>query len=127
MKHYLILSLLAGLTLTAHAVLPITNHAKANPVAPPVVDKIKPLLKVSTKIPMLTTKAQLIVKGTASDASGIGYVGCRFGGRFFKYAVGTTNWQVDLPLKKGKNTLIFVARDRLGNTKLTRAYKITRK
>ncbi len=27
MKHYLILSLLAGLTLTAHAALPITNHA----------------------------------------------------------------------------------------------------
>lgn len=35
MKYYLILSLLAGLTLTTHAALPITNHAKANPVAPP--------------------------------------------------------------------------------------------
>jgi hypothetical protein len=96
-------------------------------IVPPVVDRTVPLLVLSSKIPKLVTKAQLILKGTASDASGIKSVQYRLGTAAFKTATGTTAWQIKLPLKKGKNALALRATDTTGNVSVSRILKITRK
>jgi sugar lactone lactonase YvrE len=101
--------------------------APAPVVIPPVVDKTAPLLALSTKIPKLVTKPQLLLKGTASDASGIKSVQYRLGKAAFKTAKGTTTWQIKLPLKKGKNTLTLLATDTVGNVSPSKLIKITRK
>jgi hypothetical protein len=82
---------------------------------------------LSTKIPKLFTKPQLLLKGTASDASGIKSVQYRLGKAPFKTAKGTTTWQIKLPLKKGKNTLTLLATDTAGNVSPRKLIKITRK
>jgi DNA-binding beta-propeller fold protein YncE len=99
------------------------------PVVPPVVviDKTAPLLVLSTKIPKLVTKPQLLLKGTASDASGIKSVQYRLGSAAFKTATGTTAWQIKLPLKKGKNTVTLTATDTAGNISQSKLIKINRK
>jgi DNA-binding beta-propeller fold protein YncE len=96
-------------------------------IVPPVVDKTAPLLALSTKIPKLVTKPQLLLKGTASDASGIKSVQYRLGKAAFKTAKGTTTWQIKLPLKKGKNSLTLLATDTAGNVSQSKLIKITRK
>lgn len=96
-------------------------------VVPPAVDKTAPLLVLSSKIPKLVTKAQLLLKGSVSDASGIKSVQYRLGTAAFKIATGTVNWQIKLPLKKGKNTLTIVATDNVRNVSTSRIFKITRK
>jgi sugar lactone lactonase YvrE len=96
-------------------------------VVPPAVDKTAPLLVLSSKIPKLVTKAQLLLKGSASDASGIKSVQYRLGTAAFKIATGTVNWQIKLPLRKGKNTLTIIATDNVGNISTSRILKITRK
>jgi sugar lactone lactonase YvrE len=98
-------------------------------IVPPVVvvDKTAPLLVLSTKIPKLVTKPQLLLKGTASDASGIKSVQYRLGKAALKTAKGTTTWQIKLPLKKGKNTLTLLATDTAGNVSLNKVIKINRK
>jgi sugar lactone lactonase YvrE len=103
--------------------------APAPVVIPPVVviDKTAPLLVLSTKIPKLVTKPQLLLKGTASDASGIKSVQYRLGKAPFKTAKGTTTWQIKLPLKKGKNTVTLLATDTAGNVSPSKRIKITRK
>jgi sugar lactone lactonase YvrE len=103
--------------------------APAPVVVPPVVviDKTAPLLVLSTKIPKLVTKPQLLLKGTASDASGIKSVQYRLGKAALKTAKGTTTWQIKLPLNKGKNTLTLLATDTTGNVSLNKVIKITRK
>jgi sugar lactone lactonase YvrE len=99
------------------------------PVVPPVVvaDKTAPLLVLSTKVPKLVTKPQIILKGTASDASGIKSVQYRIGKSAFKAATGTTQWQLKAKLKKGKNTLTLTATDTAGNVSLNKVIKINRK
>ena len=99
------------------------------PIVPPVVvvDKTAPLLVLSTKIPKLVTKPQLLLKGTASDASGIKSVQYRLGKSPLKLATGTTNWSFKLPLKKGLNAVTLTATDTAGNVSVNKVIKIKRK
>lgn len=98
------------------------------PVIPPVVvDRTAPLLLVSIKPPKTTTKASVVLKGTASDASGIKSVQYRLGRAPFKPAKGTTNWSFKLPLKKGLNTLTLTATDTAKNVSASKVFKIKRK
>ncbi len=98
-------------------------------IVPPVVvvDKTAPLLVVSTKVPKITVKPNLLLKGTASDASGIKSVQCRLGKGKPQTAKGTTAWQIKLPLKKGKTTVTVTATDTAGNISQSKLIKITRK
>jgi sugar lactone lactonase YvrE len=98
-------------------------------VSPPVValEKIAPLLTVSGRVPKVTVKKSITVKGTASDASGIRSVQYRPGKAALKTATGTTTWQIKLPLKKGKNTITVFATDTAGNVSLNQVIKIKRK
>jgi sugar lactone lactonase YvrE len=96
-------------------------------VVPPVVDKTAPQLALSSKIPKLVTKPQFLLKGTASDASGIKSVQYRIGKAAFKTATGTTSWQIKLLLKKGINVITLITTDSAGNVSANQIFKIKRK
>jgi sugar lactone lactonase YvrE len=96
-------------------------------VVPPVLDKTAPLLALSSKIPKLVTKPQFLLKGTASDASGIKSVQFRIGKAAFKAATGTSSWQIKLLLKKGINVITLITTDSAGNVSANKIIKIKRK
>jgi sugar lactone lactonase YvrE len=115
---------------TNKRVLRFSPPAAVNPpvvIPPVVVDKIAPVLTILTKAPKITPKAKLVLKGTASDASGIKSVQYRLGKGALKTATGTTSWQIKLPLKKGKNIVNLLATDTAGNVSVSKIIKITRK
>jgi sugar lactone lactonase YvrE len=96
-------------------------------ITPPVLDKTAPLLALSSKIPKLVTKPQFLLKGTASDASGIKSVQFRIGKAAFKTATGTSCWQIKLLLKKGINVITLITTDTAGNVSANQIFKIKRK
>jgi DNA-binding beta-propeller fold protein YncE len=98
------------------------------PVVPPVVaDQTAPILTLLTKAPKVTTKANLLFKGTASDVSGIKSVQYRLGRGALKPAKGTITWSFNVKLLKGKNTVTLFATDTAGNVSIAKIIKITRK
>jgi sugar lactone lactonase YvrE len=96
-------------------------------ITPPAVDKTSPVLVLTRKIPKATAKASLLLKGTASDASGIKSVQYRLGKGALKPAKGTITWSFNVKLLKGKNTVTLFATDTAGNVSIAKIIKITRK
>ena len=89
-------------------------------------DATPPLLVVTAPA-KVTKKPTLVIKGTASDTSGISKVEYRIGKGPLKLAPGKTSWSFTANLKKGVNTITIVATDNGGNPSVSRIIKITRK
>lgn len=67
---------------------------------PPVLSAT---VKITGKKRVVTTKAALVVKGTAASQAGIKLVQYKVGKAGFKNAVGTTSWRARVRLKPGLN------------------------
>jgi sugar lactone lactonase YvrE len=83
--------------------------------SPDIPDTTRPIVKVIGKKKIITAKARLKIKGTASDASGIKEVRYKAGKGGFKKARGTAKWNFIAKLKPGKNIIRIVATDTAGN------------
>lgn len=81
-----------------------------SPVAPP--PSKPPVVKISGKKTLMTTKARVTIRGVASDASGIRKVRFKIGNGKFKNARGTTSWNFTAQLKLGKNRIVVQAVDK---------------
>lgn len=103
--------------------VPDTNNNRVLRFPP---DVTKPLLTLTGTPPKKTTKKNVTIKGTASDAYGISKVQYRIGTGAVKTASGTTSWQFTGALKKGKNTITIIATDSVGNVSLSKVVKIKR-
>jgi sugar lactone lactonase YvrE len=95
--------------------------------APPgiAVDTTKPLL-ILGKYLKTTKAAKVIIKGTASDQSGVKNVKFRIGTGAIKTATGTTSWSFKATLKKGSNKITVFATDAFGNVSLSKTLTIKR-
>ncbi len=100
--------------------------ASTDPITPPA-DVTAPILTISGKIPKSTKKKSMIIKGTASDESGIQSVQYRIGNSPIQTTTGTTAWSLSAKLKKGKNTITIFATDKAGKTSADTVIKIKRK
>ncbi|HEX7260677.1 MAG TPA: Ig-like domain-containing protein [Luteolibacter sp.] len=89
-------------------------------------DETKPLLTVTSVVPQKTSKKELLIEGTAKDASGIKNVRYRIGSGDLKTAAGTTSWQFKAPLKIGDNKITIFAKDLAGNNSLVRTIHVER-
>ncbi len=99
-------------------------------VASPVVDPkpvvTKPTLTVVGKLPKQTQKKKITIKGTAADPDGIARVQYNIGTGPLQTATGTTNWEIEPKLKKGKNTINVFATDAKGDKSSEQVIKIKR-
>lgn len=97
-------------------------------VVPEVVvpDLSGPQLQITSRPPKSTTKASILLKGTAQDANGVTRVVVQVGKSPQKTAAGTRFWRITAPLKKGVNTLSISATDRAENV-TRKTIKVTRK
>jgi hypothetical protein len=96
-------------TIRGIAVVP----ASFPPVLSPAV-----AVKITGKKRVVTTKAKLLVKGTASCDFGIKLVQYKIGKGKFRNAVGTTSWRARVRLKPGLNLVSVQA---TGNNDITSA------
>jgi sugar lactone lactonase YvrE len=78
--------------------------------------------KVTGRVPKMTTREALSIKGTAADRNGIAEIRYRVGGKgAFRKAKGTETWRFRARLKPGKPNLIeIVMIDGAGNTSSVR-------
>ncbi|MGH8046631.1 MAG: hypothetical protein ACREKL_05260 [Chthoniobacterales bacterium] len=91
-----------------------------------VPDTLPPVLKISGKDAVSTTKPAYVIRGTASDKNGIARVEVKVGKAGFKPATGTTNWKFTAKLKFGKNIVQIRSIDGAGNVSKTSTIAITR-
>lgn len=87
-------------------------------------DMTKPRLVVKPKPKRVSTKKNLVIRGTASDAYGITRVQFRVGNGKWKKAKGTTNWKATAKLKSGANRVTVRAFDSVGNVSRNRIVKV---
>jgi len=81
--------------------------------------------KITSRVPRTTTRATLVLKGTASDTSGVKEVRFRVGRGAFRKASGTTKWRFKARLKPGKNKIEIVTVDATGNVSAAKRVKVT--
>jgi hypothetical protein len=73
-------------------------------IMPPTFPPTLPVtVKITGKKRVVTTKAVLVVKGTAASQAGIKLVQYKVGKAGFKNAIGTTSWRARVRLKPGLN------------------------
>jgi sugar lactone lactonase YvrE len=110
---------------------PVINPPIVPPVVPPIIppatDTTPPEIRFYRTNPKSTKQASVILKGSASDASGIKSVQYRLGKAALKNTKGTVAWSFKVSLKKGTNTLTVIATDTAGNISRSKPIKITRK
>lgn len=82
---------------------------------------------VTGRAPRVTPRAQLVIRGTAADPSGIAQVRYRVGKGAFRPTGGTTSWRFTARLKPRKNNIEIVAVDTLGNVSPATKLQVTRK
>lgn len=90
-------------------------------------DVTRPALAVTSTVPKSTSAKKVSIKGTASDTYGISKVTYKVNADSTKTATGTTSWQFNVPLKKGKNTITIYAVDSVANKSVRKVLKIVRK
>jgi len=81
--------------------------------------------KITSRVPRTTTRATLVVKGTASDTSGVKEVRHRVGRGAFRKAAGTTAWSFTARLRPGQNTIAIVMVDAAGNVSRAKTVRVT--
>lgn len=96
--------------------IPDMEHSRVLRFSP---DSKKPSLSVTSTVPKTTTQSKLIIKGTASDSSGISAVKYTINSQPKKSAKGTKKWQFTAALAKGKNKIIIYVTDDANNTTTT--------
>ena len=89
-------------------------------------DRVGPKLQVTSRLPKSTTKASIILKGTAKDANGVTRVLVQVGKGPRKKATGTLLWRITTKLKKGQNTISIFTADSFENV-TRKTLKVTRK
>ncbi len=92
------------------------------------ISKTEPIITISGKKSVATTKSKLKIKGSASVADGnIALVQVKVGKSGAKSALGTTNWSYTAKLAPGKNTIIVTATGSNGLISAPAKLTITRK
>jgi len=89
-------------------------------------DSEAPTVAISGKRKVTTKKTKLLIKGTASDDTGISVVSLQIGKKR-KVAAGTTAWSFRAKLKPGKNIVTVVATDITGKVSAPAKVVIIRK
>jgi hypothetical protein len=89
-------------------------------------DTTRPVVTVTGKKRITTTRPRLRIKGAASDASGIAEVRYKLARGGFKKAKGTTSWSFIAKLRPGKYIIRIVATDTLGNDSIPLKVRIIR-
>ena len=89
-------------------------------------DLVGPKLQVTSHPPKFTTKASILLKGTAKDANGVTRVSVQVGKGPRKAAIGTRSWRIKAPLKKGQNAIAIFSTDSFDNQS-RKIIKVTRK
>jgi hypothetical protein len=89
-------------------------------------DRVGPTLEVTSRLPKSTTKASILLKGTAKDANGVTRVAVQVGKGPRKTATGTLLWRITAKLKKGRNIISIFTTDSFEN-ETRRTIKVTRK
>lgn len=90
------------------------------------VDSEAPVVRISGKSKITTTKKRLVVKGTASDDSGIASVTLKVGRKTIPVA-GTTSWKRAVKLAPGRTVVKAMAVDTVGKTSNVAKLVIIRK
>jgi len=81
----------------------------------PIPDITSPAVTINGKTSITTDKANLKIKGTASDAGGIAEVSFKIGGGAFKAAKGLEIWNFKAKLEPGRNNIQVITTDTAGN------------
>ena len=90
-------------------------------------DRIRPKLRVTTRVPARTSSARLALAGKASDTtSGIVSVEIRVNKRPSRPAAGTTSWRAKAKLDRGATRISLSATDGAGNLSAPRRLRVTR-
>jgi len=89
-------------------------------------DSDAPTVAISGKRKITTKKTKILIKGTASDDTGISSVSLQIGKKR-KVATGTTAWSFRAKLKPGKNVVTAVATDITGKVSAPSKVVIIRK
>ncbi len=89
-------------------------------------DLVGPMLQVTSRPPKSTTKASILLKGTAKDTNGVTRVLVKVGKGPRKTAIGTRSWRIKAPLKKGQNAIAIFSTDSFDNQS-RKIIKVTRK
>jgi Bacterial Ig domain len=111
-----------------YRILRFPSGPDVEPQLPPVAnDTTAPTLSVLSKFSKSTKKGSIVVKGSASDVSGVKSVQFKVGKGPLQTATGTTSWQSKAKLKKGENMITFNATDNAGNVSTNQVIKIKRK
>jgi sugar lactone lactonase YvrE len=76
-----------------------------------VIPDEPPTIAFNSPTKIVTTKSNIVVKGTAGSAAGIARVSFKIGAKGYYRASGTTSWKATIPVKKGKTRLEFIAVD----------------
>jgi len=82
--------------------------------------------RITTRVPGSTSRASLVLKGTAADSSGVKEVRFRVGRGVFRKAAGTTAWRLTARLNPGPNTIEVVMEDAVGNVSAARKARVRR-
>jgi hypothetical protein len=89
-------------------------------------DRVGPMLEVTSRLPKSTTKASILLKGTAKDVNGVTRVLVQVGKGPRRTAAGTRFWRIITKLKKGQNTISIFTADSFDNV-TRKILKVTRK
>jgi sugar lactone lactonase YvrE len=81
---------------------------------------------ITGRIPKSVKGGKLVLKGSATDASGVAQIRYRVGKGAFRVASGTTAWKLTAILKPGMNSIEIVMVDAAGNVSLPRKVTVKR-
>jgi len=90
-------------------------------------DRSAAVFRVTRRVPRTTLRATLLVKGTASDDSGISRVSYRVGKGAYRDAGGAPFWSFTARLKPGPNKITILAVDDVGNTSPAKRLRVVRR
>ena len=89
-----------------------TMFAPLPPLPDIEVPKVRPVVKITSKVPTVVSKKKLTIKGKASGSGT--KVSYQVNGGRIRQAIGKKSWKAVIKLTQGKNRIRITAKDRFG-------------